>query len=188
MADRGVTLWLLGYMISDLRYQIFMAARTGRSMDREGDRLTEVLERLAGRPMLPPPVQQFRAPQYSGQGDIEYFISHFKEITDANEWRPGAALLHLTDSLKESEEDCGRAANVPAVYAALRARFGLSPRESRSPLSNLRKDFRTSLQVHAAEVERLVNIAYGDLPPDHRAGMRLETVCNTLGHPSLRMP
>ena len=38
------------------------------------------------------------------------------------------------------------------------------------------------LQEHAAEVKRLVNIAYGDLPPDHRAGMRLETFCNTLGY------
>ena len=49
-------------MISDLRYQIFMATLKGRRMDREEDWLTEVLERLAGRPMLPPPVQQFRAP------------------------------------------------------------------------------------------------------------------------------
>ena len=56
--------------------------------------------------MLPPPVQQFRAPQYSGQGDIEYFISHFKELTDANEWGPGAALLNLRDSLKESVKNC----------------------------------------------------------------------------------
>ena len=143
-----------------------MATRRGRSMDREGDRLKEVLERLAGRPMLPPPVQQFRALQYSGQGDIEYFISRFEEITGADEWGP-AALLHLRDSLKESAKDCGRAANVQAIYAALRARFGLSPREARSRLSNLR---------------RLVNIAYGDLPPDHRAGMRLETFCNTLGY------
>ena len=75
-------------------------------MDREGDRLTEVLERLAGRPMLPPPVQQLRAPQYNGQGEVEYFISRFEEITEVNEWRQGATLLHLRNSLKESAEDC----------------------------------------------------------------------------------
>ena len=45
---------------------------------------------------------------------------------------PGAALLHLKDSLKESAEDCGRAANMQAVYATIRARFGLSPGEARS--------------------------------------------------------
>ena len=35
-------------MTSDLRYQIFMTTRRGRSMDREGDRLTEVLKKLVG--------------------------------------------------------------------------------------------------------------------------------------------
>ena len=75
-------------------------------------------------------------------------------------------MLHLRDSLRESAEDCGRAATVQAIYAALRARFGLSPREARSRLGVLRKDSRTSLQEHASEVERLVNIAYGDLPSE----------------------
>ena len=35
-------------------------------------------------------------------------------------------------------------------------------------------------------MERLFNIAYGDLPLDHRAGMRLETFCNALGYLSLQ--
>ena len=126
-------------MISDRRYQIFIATRRERSVDREGDRLSEVLERLAGRPMLQPPVQQFRAPQYSGQRDVEYFITRFEEVTEANEWGPGAALLHLRGALKKTAEDCGRAANVQAIYAALRARLGLSPRKARSRLSVLKK-------------------------------------------------
>ena len=91
-------------------------------------------------------------------------------------------MLHLRDSLRESAEDCGRAATVQAVYAALKARFGLSPREARYRLSVLRKDFSTTLQEHAAEVERLVNLAYGDLLPDHRARKRQETFCSTLGY------
>ena len=159
-----------------------MATRRGRSADREGDRLSEVLERLAGRPVMQPPVQQFRAPQYSGQGDVEYFITRFEEVAEANEWRHGAALLHLRDALRETAEDCGRAANVPAIFAALRARFGLSPREARTRLSALKKEFRTPLQEHAAEVERLVNIAYADLPQEHRASMRVEIFGNTLGY------
>ena len=75
-------------------------------MDREGDRLAEVLERLANRPMMQAP-PQFKVPQYTGQGDIEYFISRFKEIAEANGWRPVATLLHLGDSLRDSAEDCG---------------------------------------------------------------------------------
>ena len=75
-----------------------MATRRGRSMNREEDRLAEVLDRLANRPMMQAP--QFKAPQYTGQEDIEYFISGFEEIAEANEWRPAATLLHLSDSLK----------------------------------------------------------------------------------------
>ena len=122
-------------MISDIRYQIDMATRRGRSMNREEDRLAEVLDRLANRPMMQAP--QFKAPQYTGQEDIEYFISRFEEIAEANEWRPAATLLHLRDSLRDSAEECGCAATVQAVYAALRARFGLSHREARSRLSVL---------------------------------------------------
>ena len=95
---------------------------------------------------------------------------------------PVAALLHFRDSLKESAKDWCRAAHVQADYVALKARFGLSLREARSHLSNLREDFCTSLQEHVAEVERLVNIAYGDLPQEHRTEMRLVTFCNTLGY------
>ena len=105
-------------------------------MDREGDRLTEGLERLAGRPMLPAPAPQFKAPQYNGQGDVEYFISRFEDISVANGWRDAAALLHLREALKENAKGCGRAPFVLAVYAAPRARFRLSPREARSRLSN----------------------------------------------------
>ena len=38
------------------------------------------------------------------------------------------------------------------------------------------------MQEHAAEVERLVNIAYADLPQEYRASMRVETLGNTLGY------
>ena len=155
-------------------------------MDREGDRLTEGLERLACRPMLPAHAPQFKAPQYNGQGYVEYFISRFEEISDANRWEDAAALLHLREALKKNAEGCGRAPSVLAVYAALRARFGLSPREARSRLSTLRKEHRTSLQEHAAEVERLIAIAYGELPVEYQAGMKLETFCSTLGYMPLQ--
>ena len=89
-------------------------------------------------------------------------------------------------SSKKNAEGCGRTPSVLAVYAALRARFGLSPRETRSWLSTLRKEYRTSLQEHAAEVERLIAIAYGELPVEYQAGMNLETFCSTLGYMPLQ--
>ena len=136
--------------------------------------------------MLPIPAPQFKAPQYNGQGDVEYFISRFEEISDANGWGDAAALLHLREALKDNAEGCGRAPSVLAVYAALRARFGLSPREARARLSTLRKEYKTSLQEHAAEVERLITIAYGELPVEYQAGMKLETFCSTLGYMPLQ--
>ena len=55
-------------------------------MNRGGDQLLEVLERLAVKPMPPAHIPHFKAPYSNGQGDIEYFISRFEEITEANVW------------------------------------------------------------------------------------------------------
>jgi hypothetical protein len=104
----------------------------------------------------------------------------------ANEWRHGAAVLHLREALKDGAQDCGRAGDLHLIFNALRARYGLSSREARARLSNLKKDSRTSLQEHAVEVERLVSVAYEDLPAVHRAGMVLETFSNTLGNAYLQ--
>ena len=95
-------------------------------------------------------------------------------------------ILHLRESLKESTEDCGRAANIPAIYAALRARFGLLPQEARPRLGVLRKELRVSLQEHAAEVEKLVNIGYIELPAEHQAGLMLDAFWSTLEHMPLQ--
>ena len=100
-----------------------MANRRAKSMNWEGDRLVKVLERLAVKPMPPAHIPKFKDPLYNGQGDIKYFINRFEEITEANKWGRAATLLHLWESFKESAEDCGRAANIPAIYGALRARF-----------------------------------------------------------------
>ena len=76
--------------------------------------------------MLPVPTPQFSLP--------------VTEIAEANDWRPAAAMLYLIDCLKEIAEDCGQVANVLAVYAALRPRFGLYLRKARSRLSVLQKN------------------------------------------------
>ena len=132
--------------------------------------------------MPPAHIPKFKDPLYNGQGDIKYFINRFEEITEANKWGRAATLLHLWESFKESAEDCGRAANIPAIYSALRARFGLPPRETRSRLSVLHKKYWVFLQEHAAEVEKYVNVAYNKLPAEHQAGLMLDTFCSTLGH------
>jgi hypothetical protein len=184
-----------------------MTTRRARSAERglpteveTFQQMTDVLQRvwesqqaqqqIAAQP--PPPVQptrplhQFKAPKFDGTSDVEYFIIQFLEVAEANDWQLAASLLHLREALKDGAKDCGRAGHIDGVFASLRARYGLSPREARLKISVLRKDSRSTLQEHATEVDRLCQIAFHDLPDHYRASMSLETFCNTLGNTNLQ--
>lgn len=157
-------------------------------MDRAGtanmDRLTEVLERLvagATAHQPPPPRDEFKAPRFEGTGDVEYFITQFLEVAGANNWQPGAAVIHLRAALKDTARDCGKAQTVDGIFANLRARFGLTAREAKAKLAVLRRDHKTTLQEHACEVERLVSTAYADLPAVHLQRMVIDTFHATIG-------
>jgi len=50
--------------------------------------------------------------------------------------------------------------DVGQIYQALRDRFGLTARDARTKLQNMRRDRRTSLQDHANAIERLALIAF----------------------------
>lgn len=104
----------------------------------------------------------------------------------ANEWEDAAAYLHLREALKEGAQDCGRPQTLAGIFTALRARYGLSPREARTRLNGLRRDSSTTLQEHASEVQRLVEIAYADLPRHNRESMVIDTFCNTIGNAYLQ--
>ena len=95
-------------------------------------------------------------------------------------------MLHLREVLKDTATDCGKAENVEAIIGALRARFGMSVREARTKLAVLKRDYKITLQEHASEVERLVGIAYEDLPPRHREQMALDTFHSSLGNAYLQ--
>ena len=151
--------------------------------------LTRVWEGQQNQPPPPPPtrpIHQFKAPEFNGTSDVESFISQFLEVAEANEWANMASLLHLRHALKEGARDCGRPGSLAGVISALRARYGLSPKEARAKISTLRKDARVSLQDHATEVSRLCQMAYHDLPDRYRASMALETFSNTLGNTYLQ--
>jgi len=165
-------------------------ARRARSAERAGvdpmtdgvvGRLTEALERMVSKQK-----NSFRAPTYDGLGDVELFIQQFMDVVEANQWAPAAALLHLREALKEGARDCGRSQTIDGIFVALRARYGLSPREARARLNGLRKEARVSLQEHATEVQRLINIAYADLPDHNRETMVIDTFCSTLGNAYLQ--
>ena len=181
-----------------------MATRRARSAERptlptDMDRIAELLQGLMARPAPAAPApqpqiiqvpqaprEQFKAPEYNGTGDIEYFIRQFEDVAQANEWNPAATLLHLRSKLKDTAQDCGQAQTVDAVYTALRSRFGISVREARSQLNNLRKQSKTTLHEHAMEVERLVSLAYADLPREHRVEMTVDKFTSSLGNAYLQ--
>ena len=93
---------------------------------------------------------------------------------------PVAALLHLRDSLKKSAENCGRVANVQAVYVALRPGLDCRPKKRGPVLA-----FYGRTSVHLSENMQLRLRSWS--PPEHRARMRLETLCNTLGYLPLHL-
>jgi hypothetical protein len=174
-----------------------METRRARSVDRllgsgtgpgEADllgRLTVALERMS---QGDPDRQRthFKTPTYEGKGDVEYFIQQFTEVSAANHWEEAAALLHLRETLKEGARDCGRSRTIEGIFTALRARYGFSPREARSRLGALKRDNQTTLQEHGSEIQRLVNVAYADLPVCHQNDMIIDTFCSTVGNAYLQ--
>ena len=117
---------------------------------------------------------------------MSYFTRQFLDVAQANEWNQAATLLHLRESLKGNAQDCGNAETADGVLQALQARFGLSVREARCQITALRKNPKTTLQEHAAEVSRLANIAYADLPRDNKQRRILDLFQSTLGNAYLQ--
>ena len=148
-------------------------------------RLADVLERLVAAPRAAHR-EEYKAPHFTGESDVEYFISQFEDVADANQWDQEATWMHLREALREGARDCGQAATVRGIYAGLRARYGLTPREARNRLNNLRKEYRTPLAEHASEVKKMVERAYGDLPRENQEQMILEHFLNTLDNSYLQ--
>ena len=151
-------------------------------------RLVEAIKALVERqgrepgPALP----VFKAPQFDGDGDVEYYIQQFIDVAAANQWTGPAQLLYLRESLREGARDCGKAPDVEGVFTNLRARYGLTPREARARLTVLRKEARTTLQEHATEVEHLVRVTDHGMNVDQQRDMAVETFASTLNHPALQ--
>jgi hypothetical protein len=169
-----------------------METRRSRSMERLSrddsalDRISDLLGRLVTTQAPTTRREKFKAPEFDGTGDVAYFLRQFTDVTQANEWNPAATLLHIREALKGTAQACGNAETLEGVYNALRARFGLSVREARSKLSTLKREPRTTLQEHATEVTRLMNVAYAELPLEHRQRMTLDMFQGTLGNAYLQ--
>ena len=150
--------------------------------------LREMVETLRRDRPGPAPVQpaNFKPPKFNGVGNVETFIQQFLDVVEANEWTPAAAILHIRGCLEEEARECGAAGDMQGVFAALRARFGLTPREARTKLSRLRREYKTTLQEHSSRVTSLAQVAYPELDPGTRQEMALEHFIHSLNYVGLQ--
>jgi len=69
----------------------------------------------------------------------------------------------------------GSSDNVGNIFEALKAWFGLTAWDARVQLWGLRRDLKTLLRKHATKVERLAQVAYGDLPAEGQRSLAHES-------------
>ena len=106
-------------------------------------RLADIMEGLVLRQQPAQRREDFKTPQFNGEGNIEYFIDQFEDVANANQWNQESTFMHLREALKDGARDCGRSDTTRGIFAALRNRYGLSPREARVRLNHLKKEYRT---------------------------------------------
>jgi len=90
------------------------------------------------------------------------------------------ALIQLRIALTKQAKPYGLRTSVDEIFAALRARFGISAVDARAHLQGLRRELRTSFQEHATMVKRLAQIAYSDLPEVHQERYTYDTFVQSL--------
>ena len=144
------------------------------------DRLIEALEGMGQRNDRCH--RDFDAPIFTGKGDVELFIRQFTDVPAANDWSNVATLLHLRKALEKEAGECSRGGDMRDIFTSLRARYGMTAREARAKLAGLRRDSKTTLQEHSAEVEKLVGIAYAEYPGELRRTMSMDTFASTIGN------
>ena len=115
--------------------------------------------------------EKFTAPKYDGTSDVELFIQQFSDVAAANQWTDTAATLHLRSHLHGTAQGCGQGSTVQEILIALRSRFGMTGRQAKEKLMNLRRMVDQPLQELGAEVQRLVGLAFPTLPNIEKENM-----------------
>jgi len=85
-----------------------------------------VEEDFIGGPALPMDRYHLRAPLFSGEEDVEQFITEFSDVAAICRWPPRVTLIQLRLSLTGPAKPYGIGQDVDDILEALRARFGLT--------------------------------------------------------------
>ena len=112
---------------------------------------------------------EIRPPSCSGEGDLTLFLKQFKDIANANGWTPKQRTLHI-----RSQQGCGHGDSYCELVEDLLARFGVSKRQARDWLSVLKMKTSQSIYSQAAEVTRLVEVAFPTLADADRQAIVLK--------------
>ena len=155
-------------------------ADPGMGMDHLADLFNRVLQN-----QQQPQRDRFKPPKFNGTGDVELFIQQFNDVREANGWDAPTALLQLRTCLEQSAADCGRAANVDATIASLRARFGITVRQARDRLANLRRESGQSIHALGMKASRLTALAYHQIVPAERMILAVESFKRALDNKQL---
>lgn len=132
------------------------------------------------------PRDQFKAPKYRGDSDVELFIQQFSAVSEANRWLDQQAIIHLRSTLEGPALDCGRESTLDGIFAALRARYGLTARQAKDRLTNLRRAAKQTLHEHATEVGRLVEVAFANLARADRDELIIDYFVRSLDNRALQ--
>lgn len=158
------------------------AQDAGAGIDQLADLFNRVLQQ---QPAHQAPRDRFKPPRYNGTGDVELFIQQFTDVCRANDWDEATSFLQLRTSLEQSAADCGRGITFGAVLENLRARFGLTVRQARDRLVNIRREANQSVHALGMEVTRLTALAYPQIAAAERVVLAVETFKRALDNRAL---
>ena len=137
------------------------------------DRLISMM--TASLANLGPSKDRFKAPKFAGDTNVELFIRQFRDICEANAWNERTSLLHLRGSLDKSAVECGDEDSVEDIFQSLRACYGLTVRQARDKLANMKRAPEQSLYQLGVQIENYTRIAFSDLQAKHRNIFAMET-------------
>ena len=128
--------------------------------------ITQALKLSNSTPRL-----EIRPPTFNGEGDLT--LKQFKDVADADGWTRVQRTLHLRSQLAGDAQWCGHGDNYQEIVDDLNARFGVSRRQARDRLAALKMRASQSIHSQAAEVFRMVKVAFPTLAEADQQAMAL---------------
>lgn len=138
------------------------------------------------RPLAQAParLEAVKIQPYDGKTDVEDFIRLFDHLVLVYNWPVNLRVAKLKTALVGQAAECGNQDTVAGIYAALRAKFGITAEEAKRSLTNMKPGYTTKLKDLADRIAKLTLLAYPDLPDRYRDPLALDQFRKAI-HPDL---